>query len=138
MFQSGRFFVEEIASRVDDDWERARSGRILDLFKEISAGHIGQAEVKNHAVVFVGLNRGEGVFAGGDNGGLHVAIADEFANAHGLNFVILDEQKVFDGAFDEIFDLIEGHFQRFFGFGLGQESKNRWKWPSIKSKISSN
>jgi len=45
------------------------------------------------------------------------------ANAHGLNFVILDQQQILDRSADEIFQSVERLLERFLGLGLRHETK---------------
>src|SRR2546426_902793 len=67
---------EQFSSRVNNDWQRPRLGRILDLFEQFSAGHVGQAEVQHHAIVFLSVNGVQGFFAGSDHSSLDVTVAD--------------------------------------------------------------
>ena len=69
------------------------------------------------------MNRGEGVFAGPYDGGLYIAVADQLANAHGLNFIILDQQQVLHWPGYEILQMIHGFLQGIFGLGFSHVAK---------------
>ena len=129
--QLGLFPLGQLLAGVDDGGELAQPDLALDPGDELEAGHVGQAQVEHHAVERLPLQRLERIGAGGDRGGLHVAVADQLGDALLLRLVVLDHQQALDRPVDELVQRGERLGERFLGGRLGQEVDGAQPEPAL-------
>ena len=108
-------FLRQVTRGVNDDRQRPFDcGLLLDFLEQLDARHVGQAEVEHHAIEVL-------VSGAPPAPPCPLPTAVVFTSPLPIScvmcsrcdFVVLDQQKILHGPFDEVLQLVEGLLERF-------------------------
>ena len=85
-------FAGQFLPRVNDDWQIRSADVRLKFFDQIKAGHVGKFQIEHHAIEAFTFQHAQGFLTRGHGGGVYVAIANQFHDAHALHVIVLHHQ----------------------------------------------
>ena len=100
------------------------SGDVLaDAFEHIEARHVRQPEIEHDAVARLVAQDGQRLLAGAGGDDLDVVVAEQFADAHLLGLVVLDDEQTFAARRGVFLDARQGRVHALGGRRLGDEGE---------------
>ena len=99
--------------------DSAASSRML--LQHIEAGHVRQPEIEHDAVAWLVAQDGERLLAGAGGDDLDIVVAEQFADAHLLGLVVLDDQQTLAARRGIFLDARQRRVHAFGGRRLGDE-----------------